>query len=379
MTLGVDIREGQPIAVAGYPYASLKFFEVANELKPSVHEGIISAVRLSGSIVEYSATTDHGNSGGPVFDTDSGYFIGVVSFSLKNANGAYEAIGPSAIRRFLQDANEHLDALDYATSSTLRNAPGAFHFVLLYSTAGTVNGGDQVDRTVAEMVATKVAGALDASVSVQDINGNWPASADAVSALCHQNAAIGIISLGSQFGSSLDDSLKVQVVDCWFTGTLFSSSKSKSQASQTARTVQQVESAFADLSDQVVAEIHDQALKLGSITTNFLRYGIPMADGSLRAFFNLKPGEGGAVVSFLPSYGSAARAGLQFGDLVISLNGVSLAGYSQDDINALFAKTEKAKTLSLLIRTADGGQTTIIVQKHNIRWYLSHPLPSGNP
>ena len=74
-----SIEEGSSIAVIGYPRVA-QFFEriEGDDLRPSVHRGTLSAVRLGGESVQFYATVDHGDSGGPVIDASSGRVVAII-------------------------------------------------------------------------------------------------------------------------------------------------------------------------------------------------------------------------------------------------------------------------------------------------------------
>jgi len=66
-------QPGASIAIAGYPLIQLQ-----TDLQPSVHAGIVNDV-VSGFYIEHDAVTDHGNSGGPLFDPQTGVVYGIVT------------------------------------------------------------------------------------------------------------------------------------------------------------------------------------------------------------------------------------------------------------------------------------------------------------
>ena len=76
--------EGQPIAIAGFPYTQIELAEAVDQglkgLSPSLHQGTVNSVAASGRLIEYDATTDHGNSGGPLFDPSTGVVYGMVTW-----------------------------------------------------------------------------------------------------------------------------------------------------------------------------------------------------------------------------------------------------------------------------------------------------------
>jgi S1-C subfamily serine protease len=76
---GTTIQEGESIAVIGYPLATHIFRRVEGDsLRPSVHEGIVSAIRFSGAIIQFDAATYHGDSGGPILDATTGAVVAIV-------------------------------------------------------------------------------------------------------------------------------------------------------------------------------------------------------------------------------------------------------------------------------------------------------------
>lgn len=79
---------GARIAIAGFPWNEVANFGTLTMgsdhlvrpegIEPSVHQGAISAIQLGQSFIQYDAPTDHGNSGGPIFDPATGNVYGVV-------------------------------------------------------------------------------------------------------------------------------------------------------------------------------------------------------------------------------------------------------------------------------------------------------------
>jgi hypothetical protein len=83
LTLANDtLPEGQAIAIAGYPSAQIQMALAGMGLSPSVHAGIINAYPESGVYIELDAQVEHGNSGGPIFDPDTGIVYGMVTYKL---------------------------------------------------------------------------------------------------------------------------------------------------------------------------------------------------------------------------------------------------------------------------------------------------------
>jgi hypothetical protein len=88
-----QIIEGTTVASVGYPQASVVYERLGSDaLRPTVHLGIISAVRINGEVIQFDAATDHGDSGGPVIDSKTGRVIGIVRGSLLDPTYAAHGI-----------------------------------------------------------------------------------------------------------------------------------------------------------------------------------------------------------------------------------------------------------------------------------------------
>ena len=70
---------GARMALAGFPSIQLEAAFAGLGLSPSFHEGTISSLLAEAGLLQYDAQTDHGNSGSPLFDVDSGAVYGLVS------------------------------------------------------------------------------------------------------------------------------------------------------------------------------------------------------------------------------------------------------------------------------------------------------------
>ncbi len=87
-----DVSEGMQIVLIGYPLATLEFHRIQGDaLQPSVHTGIVSAVRFNGAVLQFDAATYHGDSGGPIIDTDNGRVVAIVHGA--ELDPSYEARG----------------------------------------------------------------------------------------------------------------------------------------------------------------------------------------------------------------------------------------------------------------------------------------------
>ncbi len=97
--------EGLEVGIAGFPAFQLKVWKEATEgqeLRPSFHDGHVNALTLGDYYVQYDALTDQGNSGGPLFDIQTGAVYGVVDLSVKGRSVANNlAISTVEVRRFM--------------------------------------------------------------------------------------------------------------------------------------------------------------------------------------------------------------------------------------------------------------------------------------
>ncbi len=145
VTLASQLPEpGTLIAVAGYPYFHLK-----SDLEPSIHLGSINSVMEDGVELEHDALTDHGNSGGPLFDRDSGIVYGINSELIPSRTGSnivnFIAFAIPYIMPFLDNARIAYTRAgqtqsappDFASSVMLAETPGASRIAYLCARRAT--------------------------------------------------------------------------------------------------------------------------------------------------------------------------------------------------------------------------------------------------
>jgi hypothetical protein len=100
LTLSTTMPEtGDSVAIAGFPWNEGQLWgsllggqgfrlgtgqhQFPPELQPSYHSGPVSAIHGGGGYyIQYDALTDHGNSGGPLFDPASGTVYGIVQATV---------------------------------------------------------------------------------------------------------------------------------------------------------------------------------------------------------------------------------------------------------------------------------------------------------
>ena len=104
---------------------------------------------------------------------------------------------------------------------------------------------------------------------------------------------------------------------------------------------------------------------------NFARYGIPIGRGERRAFFVLAPDIAGARITDIVRLGTAARAGLQKSDLVVTINGKSTAGMSATDLTLA---TTKLQEFDAVVRQGDGRDVHVRFVPQDLRWYVQNQV-----
>ncbi len=101
LRLAASVTSGEAIAAGGFDQLAYRYFKSSGDLQPNFHPGSVSSIR--GPLVVHDVPTDEGNSGGPLFDVESGDVVGVVKGSF-NLNYLYAAVGPVSIKKFLREA-----------------------------------------------------------------------------------------------------------------------------------------------------------------------------------------------------------------------------------------------------------------------------------
>lgn len=381
---------GAPVAVAGYPSSQFDLKDLSGDLTPSIHLGTISAVVNRGALIEYDAITEHGNSGGPLINPETGDVLGVIQAKL----GKHEtnlAIGIArVVIPFLKlnritfvpasaQAATTADATNAQPSDrdVLRVLPGAGRVAILYP--------EQTDPTVSREVAenaqdfaTKFATKFNIQTVVKPV-----ASFNEVASAAHDAGALNGVYYVNTWRLIADRSNAYGVSKTWAFGAQmifvdgygyqwFNFSKSKNAL--TGRDdYTAVISSEADLNDKLIAAMSEAATDPGA-TTNLFRYALMMPDGSRRVFLSLSSDPAGGKVSYIAPFSPAIEAGLQIGDIVLSINGIQLAGKTNDDLlDVVRAQVSGGVgALEFKVLGADGKPATIRFASHDIRWYVDH-------
>jgi hypothetical protein len=121
---------GTQIGIAGFPAFQFSLANDLNSLQPSFHEGSVSSVAGDGSFIEYDAQTDHGNSGSPLFDMQTGVVYGMVTAVNTGTTGALQnniALSLPALQTFLDNAKANVSFTSGSTGTrtTVSVTPGS--------------------------------------------------------------------------------------------------------------------------------------------------------------------------------------------------------------------------------------------------------------
>ena len=87
--------EGTRVAVAGYPQTQMILARAQLGLTPSLHVGIVNALPANGVLIQFDAQVEHGNSGGPLFDAESGLVYGIVTWKMNGRESNLAIAAPT--------------------------------------------------------------------------------------------------------------------------------------------------------------------------------------------------------------------------------------------------------------------------------------------
>lgn len=131
---------GARIALAGFPSIQIQEALGGLRLSPSFHEGSVSSILAEAGLLQYDAQTDHGNSGSPLFDVDSGTVYGLVRGGGTGETGALQnnfAITIPMLIPFLQNAHA---PVSYVNGSAKPSGTATQQNTNLPNVAGTYVG-----------------------------------------------------------------------------------------------------------------------------------------------------------------------------------------------------------------------------------------------
>ncbi|GAC1409728.1 MAG: hypothetical protein NVSMB64_18600 [Candidatus Velthaea sp.] len=367
-------KAGTPIAVAGYPSIQLRF----GNLKPSVHLGSVNA--LDGQFIQHDALTDHGNSGGPLFDRATGVVYGINTFGidaksdLKVVN--YFAIAIPSILSVLDNARVSYKTDQRARDSTalspnsVKEKPSAYRVAYLSSALQNASAAD-----IKRNLDSHITGLLTALYgNLQVLPALMSSSPDAFARLCQEQQVNAVLVAFydwnfASHGAMADYTSHVSLglFDCSMNPVYVA----KGEAHSTGR-IQSYETNYENVSiaaadNAFAAMTSGLAPRVGAVD-NLLRYGVPVGNGERYSGLFLTPGPSGAVLTVLARDSAAERAGLINSARISSINGVPVAGLQRPDLDTLIQQVERSGgKYTVHVTEANGHDRTITFQSETLQ------------
>lgn len=369
-----DIAEGNSIAVVGYPRAA-KIFErlEGDDLRPSVHEGIVSAVRLNGAIIQFDAQVDHGDSGGPVVDVTSGKVVAIVLGGLLDRSyilaglekplpgSAYGASSPTiyAVRNGL--AEDTASESHSAAPSTQNSASYRVAFASPEGSNSIVQAMMDVftQRIREHFTGTNVFYAIPAS------NMAYGSDSSKLQAFCDDLRVNALVlpfynwqsDITIYGGATVTTGLVI--TDCYGV-PFYAAQRSKSESRFFAnRSVErEVIDMGNDLIDRMLSDFNTYRETRSADWENLLRYGIAADPKSVsdRVLVGVIAQDKQYRVKYLRPEGLGQKAGLAEGDIIYSIDGQP--PNASDTGFQVAQKLESATTV--VVRRPDGDITITI-------------------
>lgn len=398
------IAEGSDMAVIGYPRAATKFESAfADDLRPSVHVGIISAVRLKGELIQFDAQTDHGDSGGPVIDKSTGAVLAIVRGSLLDptytVRGLEQALPGSNFGMSVATINQVLNgapaAASVAAAGNMASATSSAGAIASTSPAGgatavALSGGSSAAYRVGygaphytnaavENISQSVLQRFSDSFASQSAFymipvqfGTAREESQKLTGMCDDSRlnaivqpAVGwrapLVYTATGTPASLEATVSLLVSDC--SGqVIYFVRKQKTESTKFAHRAVDVEiiDMSNDLLDQALSDFTAFRAARAPAWDTLLKTGLFLDpnDGKYHSMFSVSTAKGVTemrVVSVMTN-GPAARGGLLVGDVIRSVNGQSTAGM---DTAAGLALVNAPQVTMVVMRP--GGETTLTI------------------
>jgi hypothetical protein len=264
--------------------------------------------------------------------------------------------------------------------------PGAGTVAILFDPWEVQDIGRQAAETAAQEFADEFSARFD--VRTITIEGRIADTRSAAQILKAHGALLGVgffpscaslptNALGAESGAGggLDCSLLTRVIDTY--GFIWFGSRDQAHL-QRAHAASSDN--FADLTRQAVSTIDQQitsSITGPSAKANFFRYALPMAYNEYRTFIRLEATPTGVTVCWLAPFSDAAAAGLQIGDIVVSINGVPLGRDASAQVVAersarIHSSAEDFETVD-----DDGAHQHVQFAAKDLSWYLERRAAMG--
>lgn len=407
------IQEGMSIVLIGYPLATLEFNRIDGDaLRPSVHSGIVSAVRFNGELIQFDAATYHGDSGGPIIDASNGKVLAIVhgaeldpSYAARGLEQSLpgSSFGPSSttIASVMNGAKsgpagvtaqgEAMSAgtsapaamAGHRNSASYRIGYGVPHEVV---TSGPSDGGAEINSAVESSALARLTSYLKSDNSLYLIPVDMPPAAlsdsQRLSGYCDDARLDGIAApsyswrltggprynaYGTLMGYSGTAEVTVDffVFDC-FGEPFFAEQKSKSENRYFAHRTpdREIVDMANDLLDQLMNDFTSVRSQRQGAWQSLLKTGIAIdpTDQSLHSmlFFTKQPD--GYHVSVVVPNGPGDRAGVRVQDVISQINNEDASSLTIDQM-----RQQMNMPVYTLLLQRPGGTVTVTV----------HPQPYG--
>jgi S1-C subfamily serine protease len=395
-------NEGTQILVIGYPRATLQFRKIeGDDLRPSVHSGIISAIRLNGELIQFDAAIDHGDSGGPIIDASTGKVVAIVRGVPLDpayiAHGMEQALpgsgfGPSAdtIAGVLI-ANSPPDNKSTASSANdARPAPQAnsASYRLGYGVPRMTVTGNQgladginsgVDASVLSRLVNFLKGDNSLYLVPLNLSPDLFSNSERLAGYCADNRLNAFAipqyswnltggprtnNYGAVVGYSGNASvtMNLYIVDC-FGQPFFVGSKNKSENRTFAHRTpdREIVDMANDLLDQLMSQFAQTQTSRSTAWDTLLKFGVAFDpnDPGLHSLFYFDKKPEGLVVRAVVTGGPAAVAGIRPLDRILQVGDADTSSMSLEDFRDRISHSDFALTIQ-----RPGG--TQVVQVHPI-------------
>jgi S1-C subfamily serine protease len=399
-----SISEGTSILVIGFPRATLRFFRriEGDSLRPSVHSGIVSAIRLGGELIQFDAAIDHGDSGGPIIDATTGKVIAIVrGFPLDPAYAARgieqalpgTAYGPSSdtIASVAGIGND-VRVPDLAAGaapppqppSTGTNSASYRVGYGIPRESSTGSSGEEINSAVNSSVLDRFVQFLKGDNSLYliplQLSADALSDSDHLSGYCEDNRLNAIAAPSFSWrltgGANLNAfggvnnyygmatvTMSVVVFDC-YGEPFFVETKSKQENRYFAHRTpdREIVDMANDLVDQLTSDLARVQSERSGAWTSLLKVGIAIdpADGRYHSLdYILKKPEGWKIFVVVPG-GPADRAGIRPQDTVVQINGLDASNMTLDQI----IQQMNAASYNMTVQRPGGAVTITVNPMH---------------
>ena len=350
VTFGSPPAPGVAITAMGYDRLGRTKFLRDQGLHESIARGVVQRAYANGHI-GMSVTTEPGMSGGPVFDA-SGKVVGIVLGKQRETRETFEfaqalnvtkvlaKLGVPYAAEFTRRDDTVLDDMSRAYVP-LANVPNAGRIAVAVSVSGKIpdgkNGNLNLDTIVAP-VENSADGFVRDYLRSRSMKTSWYAGGQVESfanSIRSVEAVGGIlvrvraeVENAGFMRSALRISVDVGMMDVEGNVWAFGGANEERARTYFGFDASDVVRTAASLTSQALEQVQAQ---IGDPTAgeNFGRFGVPLGTGKRSAFVWLAKENDVATVVRIVRRGTGARAGLQYHDAIVALNGKPITAYQR--------------------------------------------------